>query len=42
MKYSIIEHGVVYESDNLFGFAAWPTVAKAKDGTLKYLGLKTI
>ena len=34
MKYSIIEHGVVYESDNLFGFAAWPTVAKAKDGTL--------
>lgn len=34
MKYSVIKHGVVYANEQLFGYAAWPTVAKTKDGTL--------
>lgn len=34
MNYKIIEHGTVYEDEKLFGYAAWPTIAKTSDGTL--------
>ncbi len=35
MKYKIIQHGKVFESDaEIFGYAAWPTVTKMSDGCL--------
>lgn len=34
MNYKIIEHGTVYASNDIFGYAAWPTVAKTADGTI--------
>lgn len=34
MNYKIMEHGTVYASESIFGYTAWPTVAKIQDGTL--------
>lgn len=34
MNYTIIKHGTVYANEDLFGYSAWPTVAKAPDGSL--------
>ena len=34
MKAVVLEHGIIHESDNTFGYAAWPTVAKMPDGSL--------
>lgn len=32
MNYKILENGTVYASESIFGYTAWPTIAKTKDG----------
>lgn len=34
MEVKIIDQGVIYQSENMFNYCGWPTIAKLKDGTL--------
>ena len=34
MKVNVLKHGIIHESNNTFGYAAWPSVGKMPDGTL--------